>query len=325
MQPLAGYVRLYDAQLRSERKSARTIQAYDYALERFRRWFEGCEQRPPALGDLTILQVRVFLADTMERPKWEGHPTLARETELRVSGATLHQYARSLKTFGAWLEREGYAPANPLSALRMPKVEQRELVPLSEDEERTLLSAYDDNTITGCRIKALFLVMLDTGLRLSEVLHLKDQAVDLEHGNLVVLGKGGKERSVPFGFTTEKVLRKYVTMYRPDPASRTVDQFFRSPGGDPLTEQAIKMVFARARERTGIKRLHPHLLRHTYGIRAQEQDMPTITLQHYMGHSSSKVTERYAHAAQSERLKHARNYSGVDQLQVRIRNRPRPR
>jgi integrase/recombinase XerC/integrase/recombinase XerD len=60
------------------------------------------------------------------------------------------------------------------------------------------------------------------------------------------------------------------------------------------------MVFARARRRTGIRRLHAHLLRHTYGIRAQENEMPTITLQHYMGHSSSKVTERYVHAAQSE-------------------------
>jgi site-specific recombinase XerD len=214
----------------------------------------------------------------MDRPKWEGHPTLARETEFRVSGAMLHQYARSLKTFGGWLQREGYAPANPLGALRMPKVDQRELVPLSEEDERILVGAYDDNTVTGCRIKALFLLMLDTGLRLSEVVDLKDEAVDLEQGYLVVLGKGGKERAVPFGFTTQKVLRKYVTIFRPEPSTPAVDRFFRSPNGDPLTDQAIKMVFARARERTGIRRLHPHLLRHTYGIRAQEHDMPSMRI-----------------------------------------------
>jgi integrase len=81
------------------------------------------------------------------------------------------------------------------------------------------------------------------------------------------------------------------------------------------------MVFARARRRTGIKRLHAHLLRHTYGIRAQENDMPTITLQHYMGHTSSKVTERYAHAAQSEKLKRARGFSPIDLLGVRAKPR----
>ena len=79
------------------------------------------------------------------------------------------------------------------------------------------------------------------------------------------------------------------------------------------------MIFARARLRAGITRLHSHLLRHTYGIRAQEGDMPTITPQHSMGHPSSKVTERYVHAAQSERLKRARGYSPIDQWGFRVK------
>jgi site-specific recombinase XerD len=143
--------------------------------------------------------------------------------------------------------------------------------------------------------------------------------MDLDNGFLLVMGKGRKERSVPFGFTTEKVLRKYLTFFRPDPVNPRTDQFFLSPEGYPLTEKGLEMVFARARRRTGIARLHAHLLRHTYGIRAQESGMPTITLQHYMGHTSSKVTERYAHAAQSEKLKRARGFSPIDQLGVRIK------
>src|SRR5437899_2716484 len=79
------------------------------------------------------------------------------------------------------------------------------------------------------------------------------------------------------------------------------------------------MVFARARKRTGIQRSHAHVLRQTYGIRAQENDVPTLTLQHYMGHSSLKVTERYAHAAQSEKLKRPRGYSPIDRLGLKIR------
>lgn len=321
-QALTGYIRLYAAQLRAERKSPKTIDLYTYCLEKFRGWYLEVEGVEPTLGDFTVVRVRLFLADRMDRPKYQGHPRMRAAEGERVSSSTIHQYARSLKTFGGWLAREGHTPAHPLFALRPPKLEERLIAPLTEDEERRLLAAYDENRPTGCRIKALMLLMLDTGLRRAEVVGLRDDTVDLDHGFVLVLGKGGKERTVPFGFTTEKVLRKYVTVFRPKPANPRVDSFFRSPSGTPLTADALKGIFSRAQKRTGIERLHPHLLRHTYGIRAQEQDMPTITLQHYMGHSSPTVTQRYAHAAQSERLKHARQYSPIDQLQLRIRNTP---
>jgi site-specific recombinase XerD len=317
--PLFGFRRLYQTQLKSERKAAKTIAAYDYVLARFESWFTQANGRAPTLADFTVLQVRLFLVAAQEKPKWDGHPTLAGKGARTISGATVHHFVRSLKTFGGWLEREEYVPRHPLSNLRLPRVEQKQLIPLSEEEERQLIETYNDNNPNDCRTKAFFLLMLDTGLRLSEVVTLKAANVDLDNGFLLVMGKGSKERSVPFGFTTEKVLRKYVAFFRPDPANPNYEEFFLSPEGEPLTPKALQMVFARARSRTGIKRLHPHLLRHTYGIRAQEADMPTITLQHYMGHSSSKVTERYAHAAQSEKLKRARGYSPVDQLRFRIK------
>jgi integrase len=190
---------------------------------------------------------------------------------------------------------------------------------LSEAEERALLGAYDDNNPTECRLKAIFLLMLDTGMRCAELTGLTLENLDLDGGFLLVMGKWRKERSIPFGFTTERLLRKYVTFFWAQPALPSVDALFLSPDGYPLTYTAVKMIFTRAAKRSGIERLHPHLLRHTFGIRAQENGMPTITLQHYMGHSSSKVTERYAHAAQSERLKRARGYPPIDQLGLRVK------
>jgi site-specific recombinase XerD len=317
--PLKGYVRLYEVHLRAEQKTAKTIEIYQYVLTRFLAWYETTHGVAPTLDQFTGDQVRFFLVDAQDKPRWDGHPYIKRNGSDRISSATLHLYVRTLKTFGAWLAREGSAPVNPLETVRVPKIEQKQLVPLTEEEERQLIDSYDDNNPADCRIKAMFLLMLDTGLRLSEVTHLKDSNVDLDNGFLLVMGKGRKERSVPFGFTAEKVLRKYVTFFRPDPATPRIDEFFISPDGYPMTDRALEMVFVRARSRTGIQRLHAHLLRHTYGIRAQEQDMPTITLQHYMGHSSSKVTERYVHAAQSEKLKRARGFSPVDQLRIRIR------
>jgi site-specific recombinase XerD len=317
--PLAGFYRLYEAQLRAERKSPNTIRNYRDALERFARWSEANHGRPPALADLNVVEARLFLADALGRRKYEDHPTLAGTTRETISVTTVHQYTRGLKTFGAWLEREGYAAIHPLRTLRLPRLEERQLRPLSEEEERRLLGCYDDNNPTECRIKTIFLLMLDTGLRCAELTGLTLENLDLDGGFLLVMGKGRKERSVPFGYTTERLLRKYVTFFRPPPALPSIDAVFLSPDGHPMTYTALSMVFKRAAKRSGIARLHPHLLRHTFGIRAQENGMPTITLQHYMGHSSSKVTERYAHAAQSERLKRARGYSPIDQLGLRVK------
>jgi site-specific recombinase XerD len=322
--PLKGFVRLYETTLRAERKTPKTISIYDYVLGKFIGWFTAEYQRAPSLGDFTATQARLFFVMVQDKPKWEGHPWLEGKSTAAISGATLHLYVRTLKTFAGWLAREEHVAADPLAMVRLPKVDQKQLQPLTEEEERTLIGAYDDNNPADCRIKAILLLMLDTGLRRGEVMHLKAEDLELDNGFLLVMGKGRKERSLPFGYTTEKVLRKYATFFRPDPATPAVEEFFLSPDGYPLTERALPLIFARARRRTGIQRLHPHLLRHTYGVRAQEGDMPTITLQHYMGHSSSKTTERYAHAGQSEKLKRARGYSPVDKLGIRVKQNPRP-
>ncbi|HEU0075743.1 MAG TPA: tyrosine-type recombinase/integrase [Dehalococcoidia bacterium] len=317
--PLAGFDRLYEAQLRAERKSAKTIRIYYDALGNFARWFEASYGRPATLADVNVVETRLFLGDALGRQKYVGHPTLEGTTQETLSVSTVHQYTRGLKTFGGWLEREGYTAVHPLHTLRLPRLEERQLRPLSEEEERALLGAYDDNNPTECRLKAIFLLMLDTGIRCGELMSLSLANLDLDGGFLLVMGKGRKERSIPFGFTTERLLRKYVTFFRPEPALPSIGELFLSPEGYPLTYDAVKMLFTRAAKRSGVERLHPHLLRHTFGIRAQENGMPTITLQHYMGHTSSKVTERYAHAAQSEKLKRARGYSPIDQLGLRVK------
>ena len=320
---LSSFYRLYEAQLRAERKSPNTIRIYSDALTRFAAWAHAAYGRPAVLGDFTSTNARLFLGDLSEQPKWKNHPGLAGITTDKLAGGTIHQATRALKTFGSWLERERYATIHPLYNIRLPKVEEKQLRPLTEVEERALLDAYNDNNPSDCRVKAIMVLMLDTGIRLAELTGLKFENADLDHGFILVLGKGRKERAIPFGFTTERVLRKYASLYRPEPALPSVDEFFLSPDGYPMTYNAIKMIFKRAAKRAGIPRLHPHLLRHTFGIRSQENGMPTITLQLYMGHSSSKVTERYTHAAQSEKLKRARGYSPIDQLRIRV-SRPGP-
>jgi integrase len=95
---------------------------------------------------------------------------------------------------GAWLEREDDLPAHPLQTRRLPKLDEKELRPLSEEEDRKLLGSYDDNNPTECRLKAIFLLMLDTGVRLSDLTGLQLADVDLDNGILPITGRRNARR-----------------------------------------------------------------------------------------------------------------------------------
>lgn len=209
-----------------------------------------------------------------------------------------------------------------MAQLALPKLHERELQPLTPDEETRLLEAYSDAKPDECRNKAIFMLLLATGLRKSELISLQDAAVNTDEGFITVWGKGRRQRSIPFGYKTGWVLQRYRLLYRPEPATPAVEAFFLTQDGYPLTENTIDMLFRRAKRKAHIERLHPHLLGHTYGTRSAELGIPTLTLQRFMGHSQPTVTERYSHVALSERIKRERSYDHLDQLNVRVR-RPR--
>lgn len=111
---------------------------------------------------------------------------------------------------------------------------------------------------------ALFSIMLDTGLRLSEVAGLKEKDVYFEYQYVKVMGKGAKERLVSLGVSCQKALLHYPQNCRAEPAHSQVDTFFLANDGYPLTPDATRSLIKRLAKASGIRRLHPHLLRHTY-------------------------------------------------------------
>jgi site-specific recombinase XerD len=312
---------LFDAAYRATNHSLRTVRWYRERLLPFIDQLAHSLDREPQLADLTVANFRLFILEKQAAVKYAGHPW-KKQTNEPPSSAYLHGFFRAVRGFSSWLFRERLIPFNVMAELEMPRLEERELQPLTPDEEVRLLDAYSENRPRECRNKAIFLVMLSTGLRKAELISLKDDAVNLEEGFLTVIGKGKRQRSVPFGYKTAWVLQRYRYTQRPEPAGPDCNTFFLTQDGQPLTERAVDAIFQRAAERTGIKRLHPHLLRHTYGTRSTEMNIPTLTLQRFMGHSVPTVTERYSHVATSEKLKRDRTYDHVDQLRLRVR-RPR--
>jgi integrase/recombinase XerC len=117
---------------------------------------------------------------------------------------------------------------------------------------------------------------------------------------------------------TAQVLQRYLSFYRPDPANPRIDSFFLNADGEAITTNAVKMLVQRASSNAQVPRLHAHLLRHTYGLRTHELGVDPLDLQARMGHASVGTTQRYAHAAESERLKLSQ-VSYLDQLPIKVK------
>ena len=128
----------------------------------------------------------------------------------------------------------------------------------------------------GARDLAILSIFLDSGLRLSELVGLRVQDVHLQQGWLKVYGKGDKERIVPFGVRATKVLSRYVTFFRPQDLE--TDSFFVNIDGGPITQNTIKMLFVRLQQRSGVERLHPHLMRHTFAAAARNERLRAVLL-----------------------------------------------
>jgi integrase/recombinase XerC/integrase/recombinase XerD len=318
---LAKAFDLYEASNRARNFSPSTIRFYRDRIRAFIQFVERQGGGEATLNDFTPQNFRLFILEKREIPKYVSHP-FRQATGAMPSPAYIHGYFRVVRSFSSWLFAEGLIPVNAMKELKLPKLEERELEPLTAEEELRLLNAYSETKAGECRDKGIFMLMLSTGIRRGELLGLKDSAVNLEEGFITVMGKGRKQRSVPFGFKTAWVLQRYRLLHRPKPATPKIDNFFLSQDGYPMTPNSLQMLFRRAGKRTGITRLHPHLLRHTYGTRSSELGIPTLTLQRFMGHSTPNVTERYGHVATSERLKRERSYDHLDGMELRVR-RPR--
>lgn len=159
--------------------------------------------------------------------------------------------------------------------------------------------------------------MLDAGLRVSEVVNLTMEKVDLDQGQLLVTGKGNKQRPVPIGSNAQKYLQRYIYHFRPEPLFPEQDNVFLTSDGKPLTDNGLKLFFTRLKVKTGIKRLHAHLLRHTFATYYLRNGGDLLSLQKILGHTSLEMVKIYSHLSEADiKVKH-RRYSPMDRLELK--------
>ena len=302
---LSTLARHFEVHNRSEGKSLRTVEWYNEVLALFHDWLEG-EGLPTSLDRIWEEEVRAFVLYLQSRRGQRGP----------ASSHTLNNRVRALRAFFAWLHRRGYTEEHRLKDLRPPRVTEKVIEPLTPDEIKKIFDSINPATLLGARNTAIYSLMLDTGLRLSEVVTLKYEYVHLEDRYIKVLGKGSKERVVAFGSTCQRSLLHYAYHYRIEPVHSEVDTFFLSIDGYSLFPAALRSITKRVAKSAGVPRLHPHLLRHTYATQFLLNGGDVFLLKQNLGHTTLAMVEHYVHIASRVAVLRSEGFSPLDRFDL---------
>jgi integrase/recombinase XerC len=246
------------------------------------------------IGKVTVDDFRRFIADIRTRPAWQGLKT---EKQRNLSTATINTYARTIKTFFHWLQKESFITENPLESVPLPPIGERMSKAYSEDQMKAVLDAASFNA----RDKAIFYSFIDSGLRLDELSNLKISDVDLKKSCVKVLGKGKgkKERYIYLGHHALEAIDSYIKESRRESSDN--DFLIVKGNGKPLTNSGIRSMLLRLGDKIGFQgRLSPHRLRHTFATLSLNYGATREELQKEMGHSNPETTEGYLHVPDSD-------------------------
>jgi integrase/recombinase XerD len=202
----------------------------------------------------------------------------------------------AVRSFHRFLVREGEAEADPAEGVARPKVPRNLPRPLTVDEVAALVAApADDGSPVALRDRAILETLYGAGLRISELVNLDVDDVDLEEGSVRAIGKGSRERVVPVGRYAVRALQAYLVRGRPALArQRSRGALFLNQRGGRLTRQGCTNIVKAMAHRAGIrKRVTPHMLRHSFATHLLEGGADVRVVQELLGHASVTTTQIY--------------------------------
>ncbi len=320
-------IQLYLSTLETEGKSPRYI---DWLRERLQHFIKQMHlthgEADFKLQDMTVEDGRELMRELMSRDKkYLDHPLIEpRDGKLAIE--YIHGFGRAVRSFSSWAHEEGYLSENIMHRLKLPKLPKTQPEPLTEEEIKRVLTECLYHTLESLRNYSMMMLFLDTGLRLSELMNLKQSKIDFALGEMTILGKGNKERKVPIGSQAKKALIDYLSKERPDPKNpQNEDNVYLSAQGYQISSTVIQKVFQRVRKAAGVPRLHPHMCRHTFSVRYLIHGGDVFSLQKILGHASLEMTRKYVNLASSDVKDKHRRFSPMDNLNFRGSSRGRPR
>lgn len=271
----------------SRRMSEHTIDAYLGDLRAFLdyvglRWDAPADQFGQAL---TQRSIRSWLADTLA--SGGARSTIARHTA-------------AIRNFTAWAVREEILASDPAAALTSPRADQRLPTPLDESEARTLINLARAEAVDGTpaqmRAWAILELTYACGLRVSEVCALDVSSLNREALTVRVLGKGNKERVVPYGPPAREALDHWLVRGRPQlVAQSSGEALFLGDRGGRIDPRVVRSMVHRMAAKAGVHDVAPHGLRHSTATHLLQGGADLRAVQEMLGHASLSTTQRYTH------------------------------
>ena len=288
------------------------------------------EQRHRALEQVTLADLREFMSylRTAYVPKRFNGDTSP------MSEHTLANVWCSLRSFFRWCLNERLIEARPDLGLKQPKAQRPVIQPFSQEEIQRLLEvvtytrsadtakrkAFKMRRPTANRDRALILLLLDTGLRVSEVGRLTVGDVNLETGEIYVCPHGSgqktKSRHVYLGRAARKALWRYLVDRRQEDTTHADDPLFLSERGQPMNNNSIRLLLAHTGRRAGVAHVYPHRFRHTFAILFLRNGGDVFSLQRALGHSTLDMVRTYLALTDADVAAAHRQASPVDRWRL---------
>lgn len=204
---------------------------------------------------------------------------------------------RAIKAFWGWLFKEDYIHENPLTKVPLPKVPQILVKTLSIDQFKRLLAAVDRHTPLGAKYYCILMFLLDTGVRIAELANIKMADIDLVNCLVTVVGKGKKQRVVPFHRVTRRELQHYIRIFRPQLCAQHSCYLFPKPDGDHISINSVQQFIRRIAIKAGLRGMNcsPKLFRHSFATTFIAKGGTDFALKEILGHTSLQPTQRYIH------------------------------
>lgn len=287
---------LIDRQAR--RCSQRTIQYYQFELEKFKSFLQSINIT--TFTELTTTHIRQYLIEL---------------SQIRNPGGC-HAAYRAIRAFLLWFANEIDDPSiqRLIQKVPPPKITNQPIQGISIVNFQSLLDTCD-KSFTGLRDRAILLTLLDTGIRLREFTNLNLSDLDLQTGDLIIRsGKGNKDRTVFIGAVTRREIIRYLRIIPAEYKNSPKSPLWQTENGKRLKPSGLRQILRRRCQKAGIPEQSAHDFRRAFALQSLRNDINPLILQNLMGHSDLKTTQRYIALAKEDlRSAHQRS-SPVDNL-----------